>query len=81
MGLEVLAQQSLAAAAVETLTAELRVVGTYSVAGQEVLNVLSNGGYDADGLVAWGVLEMLEGRESAVVRTWDEGELGWIVSC
>jgi hypothetical protein len=54
MGLEMLTQQQLAAAAVEALAAELRVVGADTVAEAEgaFLDVAPERGHHANGLVA-----------------------------
>lgn len=52
VSLEVLAEQFIAATAVEAGTAELGVVGDHALADQEVLDFGTDGGHDADGLVA-----------------------------
>lgn len=52
MGLEVLAEQFIAAAAVEAGATELRVVGDDALADLEVLDLGANGSDDTDGLMA-----------------------------
>ena len=52
MGLEVLAEQFIAAAAVEAGAAELGVVGDDALADLEVLDLGANGSDDTDGLMA-----------------------------
>lgn len=52
MGLEVLAEQFIATAAVEAGAAELGVVGDDALADLEVLDLRTNGCDDTDGLMA-----------------------------
>lgn len=52
MGLEMLAQQSLATTAVEALSAKLRVVGADTLANFKTLHRLSDSSNDTNSLVA-----------------------------
>ena len=58
MSFKVLTEERLSTAAVEAFSAELRVVGTDSLADLEILDTWSDGGNDTDSLVAWNKREL-----------------------
>lgn len=53
MGLKMLAKELLTAAAVETLSTELRVIGNNSVSNVESLDLWADGCNNTDSLVSW----------------------------
>ena len=69
MGLEPLTEQRLAAAAVEAFSAELRVVGTDTLANFKLLHILPDGGDNTDSFVAYQRASMSEN----VAGRWKDG--------
>lgn len=75
MGLEVLAEQFIAAAAVEAGAAKLGVIGDDALADLEVLNLGANGSDDTDGLMAGDERELEAALAMLALGVWPESDI------
>lgn len=75
MSFKVLAKEGLSATAIEAFSTQLRVVGTDSIANDKRFDALSDGGNDANSLMAWEKSESICG-DGVLERTGDKRKLG-----